>query len=143
MATIYEYQCPRCGVRSCRAKMFDVLRAFARQGHAPACSCGGPSTLRLTFDFQLGAGPFPCEVVAAFLPDTPASWDDGQGNRVVFYPFLVVTHAPDGERSVWLPYWHEVHEPGQTRTPFGQWAPFMGVTHFAELVAKAQAAGLL
>lgn len=81
-------------------------------------------------------------VLGCYLPRPPQNWSTGTQN-VTFLPFLVVTETPGGQRSVWLPYWHEVTEGARKKVKYGQWAPNMDHHLFVDLLAQARADGFL
>jgi hypothetical protein len=90
----------------------------------------------------LEAGPYPCRVIAAFLPKDLVRWKQTDNSTVEFYPFLVIVESQAEVRSIWLPYWHVVTtEGGQVSHPYGQWAPFMDTKSFKSLVDQAREKG--
>jgi hypothetical protein len=106
----------------------------------PECRRYGTSTtLHLTFDFALGVQDKDAEVLASFHPCPPEDWCLVSGKRTVtFYPFLVVTKREGGDRAVWLPYWHVVGDGEKVERKYGQWAPFMDMELFEDLLAQAR-----
>lgn len=142
MATDRFHLCPKCGQKSWAGSLFDSLLSVATGKTYPCPKCGGSCPLHLSFAFGLDATGGQCVVLDAFLPDEPVKWPGNAGREVVFYPFLVITDG-EGGRGVWLPYWHVVRGDGAESKKYGQWAPFMDLSTFDELVAKARAKGYL
>jgi hypothetical protein len=142
MPTDRDLICSSCGDKERARRLFDALHDRSR-GEPPPCGCGGQRYLKASFPFGLGAGPFACKVLAAFLPE----WDDGAGGKVTFYPFLIIAESLDGEnkQTAWLPYWHIVtYADGRAmQTKYGQWAPHMDGDILANLVDQARRAGFL
>jgi hypothetical protein len=62
---------------------------------------------------------------------------------VTFYPFLVVTERKGRDQAVWLPYWHVVGDGEENRKKYGQWAPFMDMKLFRDLLAQPRDEGYL
>lgn len=142
LSTDRYHTCPRCGERIWAESLFDSLRAVAK-GDLPSCSaCHEACTLHLSFAFGLDATGSDCSVIDAFLPDEPISWADKAWREVTFYPFLVITDGNNG-KGAWLPYWHIVREDGRETKKYGQWAPFMDLSTFDELIGKARAKGYI
>lgn len=112
MATESYYRCEPCGEESpAREPLFDTLLTFSNCPSGPECTaCERERELRVAFSFGLGAGRQRFRVLRAFLPSRPESWTHPNGQRVTFYPFLVVLQRVDKEGvaplSFWLPYWH-------------------------------------
>jgi hypothetical protein len=124
--------------------MFSALRRLA-QHQMPACpQCQQPMQLHLTYAFALGVTKRDALALAAFLPADPPKWDD-QGRVVTFYPFLVVVERAPSERAAWLPYFHVVRDPTTQKvvSKYGQWAPFLGLALFEDLLVQARKAGYL
>jgi len=145
MATDRFYVCPKCQVKIWIPTLFDSLRDYAT-GVTHSCqTCASILDVELNFSFGLDAGRHPCKVLGAFLPDQIVKWYDANGNRVEFYPFMVIVESNEEAcSSVWLPYWHLVtHKDGTTKKKYGQWAPFIDSDSYASLMAKAKAAGHL
>ena len=98
--------------------------------------------LHLTFDFALGATGKDTVAIASFLPKPPPQWQDGDRD-VIFYPFLVILERDGTERAAWLPYFHVVRSGKKTVRKYGQWAPFMSIGLFEDLLRQAHEAGYL
>ena len=144
MATDRRIQCKTCGQIVRPTRMFDALLDIARSQLAKCSSCGKDTELHLEFSLGLDAGRRPVRVLGAFT--SPVAWNNINGDRVTFYPFLVVVASTDGEhesRSVWLPYWHNICSGGTRTIKYGQWAPFMDSDIFEELYASAVIAGVI
>jgi hypothetical protein len=103
--------------------------------------CKGSVQLRLEFDFALGAQGRNVTALAAFLPDPLNQWTGDKGQKVVFYPFLVITEGEFG-KSVWMPYFHVVGNE-KTKVKYGQYAPCMRICEFECLLKQAREAGYL
>lgn len=138
MATGKYYFCEKCQRRTTTPRLFDTLRDFSHSKSAPKCNaCGQEQQLHVVLPFGLSAGTADCKALSAFLPSELLSWEHN-GERVTFYPFLVVLQrAGDTSYSAWLPYWH-LH--GNKRK-YGQYAPFMDDPQFMDLVRQAQQRG--
>lgn len=140
MATDRYYTCLKCGKRSHPHRLFDALLDFSKS--APKCQCGEVSELRVVPPFGLEAGSPDCKVLHVFLPKPPVSWELESGNKVTFYPFLVILRrAGEKGNSGWLPYWHVEDGGGTMKTKYGQWAPFMDDPQFESLVSQAREQG--
>jgi len=139
MATKFKFICSVCSTSTKSGKMITALRQLAEQ-KMPTC-CSQPQNLSMQFDFAFGVNRDPFHAVAAYLPNPIPQWHDG--NSVVdFSSFLVVLQREDGSnQSIWLPYWHIVTANGKTKHKYGQWAPFMRIDLFSQLVGKAVDAG--
>jgi hypothetical protein len=99
----------------------------------------------MTFDFGLGVIDKECMIEAVFHPHLLESWNDRDGSKVTFYPFLVVLKRGGRDRAVWMPYWHVIESNGGKRPKekYGQWAPLMDAPLFESLLAQAHKAGVL
>jgi hypothetical protein len=135
MATQRYYSC-RCGKQRSRA-LFDALREFQSNGSSVCDSCDEKKKLHLIFPFGLGAAASHCTVEAVFLPHRLERWMHKK-QKVTFFPFLVILNKA-GSAACWLPYWHVE---GQKKK-YGQWAPYMGMALFRDLLAQARKAGYL
>ncbi len=143
MATKRIYKCGACGGDGSKAgALFEALCNVAR-GMSPSCNaCNGPTNLHFEHSFGLGVGATKSEVKAIYLPKKLESWNDSDGSKVIFYPFLVVLCREGRKDAFWMPYWHKVEKPnGKTINKYGQWAPFMDAHLFESLVSQAQADG--
>ena len=102
------YFCVQCHKKyPTHHKLFDTLFEFQKMHPEDCPLCGGTRELRLTLDFQLGAGDGEFKVVSALLPDKLESWLGSEEEEVTFYPFLVVLDRLDDHRQFcWMPYWH-------------------------------------
>lgn len=143
MATRHTFRCPTCGEEMRKSTLFDAVKAVADHSE-PACRrCGASTALHLSFDFALGVQHKNAEVLASFYPHSPECWDFG-GRTVTFYPFLIVAKREERDRAVWLPYWHVVQDDEEKNLKkYGQWAPFMDMKLFKDLLAQARNAGFL
>jgi hypothetical protein len=121
--------------------MLDSLKAVATSSSVPCNKCKRQLQLHLEFSFAFGATGGRCTVKDAFMPDKPSNWTDPKGQEVTYCPFLVITETSGNEMSAWLPYWHIVKGSGKKKDKYGQWAPFMDLTTFEELLKKAKAKG--
>lgn len=100
--------CARCHEKyPTHKKLFEALYDFSRKASVDCPECGEERELRLTLDFQLGAGDSDFRVVSAYLPDKLESWLGEEEEEVTFYPFLVVLErSTDRKQFCWMPYWH-------------------------------------
>jgi len=89
MATDSYWVCSGCKSRTKAKGLFGALKSVAEQSLAP-CQCGQSLSLELIFAFALGASHNIFMVSAAYLPRKIETWDDTEGNKVSFYPFMVV-----------------------------------------------------
>ena len=139
MTTRHKFRCPECPVETRKqSRLFDAVKAVADHSE-PACRrCGAPTALHLSFDLALGVQDKNAEVLASYYPDRPEAWsDESSGRTVTFYPFLVVTEREGRDQAVWLPYWHVVQTGEKENLKYGQWAPFMDMELFEDLLAQA------
>ena len=141
MATRHTFRCPACEEETPERTLFAALKAVA-DNRKPACrGCGDDSTaLHLSFDFALGVQDKNAEVLASFYPHPPEDW---RGGTVTFYPFLIVTKREGRDKAVWLPYWHVTQDGEKENLKYGQWAPFMDMELFEDLLSQARSAGYL
>jgi len=113
------------------------------EDNKPACrSCGASTDLHLSFDFALCVQDKDAKVLASFYPHQLEEWPC-EGRTVTFYPFLIVTEREGRDRAVWLPYWHVVRDGGKDNPKYGQWAPFMDMELFEDLLSQARNDGFL
>ena len=135
MATRHTFRCPVCEEEMPKSTLFAALKAVAEHSE-PACRrCGASTALHLSFDFALGVQDKNAKVLASFYPDEPEGWCLVSGRRTVtFYPFLVVTEREGRDQAVWLPYWHVVQTGEKENLKYGQWAPFMDMKLFTDLL---------
>ncbi len=105
--------------------------------------CGAETALHLSFDFALDVPHKKTEVLASFHPRPLEHWCDSGGRTVTFYPFLIVTKREGRDQAVWLPYWHVVEGGEKVNRKYGQWAPFMDMKLFEDLLSQARNAGYL
>jgi len=96
--------------------------------------------LHLSFDFALGMQDKNAEVLASFYPHQPEDW---RGGTVTFYPFLIITKREGRDKAVWLPYWHVTQDGEKENLKYGQWAPFMDMEFFEDLLSQTRSAGYL
>jgi len=108
------------------------------EDNKPACrSCGASTDLHLSFDLALCVQDKDAKVLASFYPHQLEEWPC-EGRTVTFYPFLIVTEREGRDRAVWLPYWHVVRDGGKDNPKYGQWAPFMDMELFEDLLSQAR-----
>jgi hypothetical protein len=140
LTTHHTFRCAECEEETRKSRLFGAVKAVADHSE-PACRrCGASTTLHLSFDFALGVQDKNAEILASFYPRQPEDW---LGGTVTFYPFLIVTNREGRDKAVWLPYWH-VTQDGEKRTlKYGQWAPFMDMELFEDLLSQACNAGYL
>jgi len=113
------------------------------EDNKPACrSCGASTDLHLSFDLALCVQDKDAKVLASFYPHQLEEWPC-EGRTVTFYPFLIVTEREGRDRAVWLPYWHVVRDGGKDNPKYGQWAPFMDMELFEDLLSQARNDGFL
>jgi len=93
------------------------------------------------FDIRFRVGSY-WQGYRSFLPKPPPQWQDGDRD-VIFYPFLVILERDGTERAAWLPYFHVVRSGKKTVRKYGQWAPFMSIGLFEDLLRQAHEAGYL
>ena len=143
MATDAYFQCTKCPDFSYPG-MFEGLRAIAEGRVTPCSKCGANRNFHLDFSFATdGSTSRRCKVINAFVPSARPKWKQGK-ETVEFFPFLVFLEQEEPyDRGVWLPYWHVKGPKGCTRPVYGQWAPFMDLDLYNDLVAQARAAGCL
>ena len=112
--------------------LFDTLYDFSKRSleHCPAC--GSARELRLSVDFQLGAGDGEFIAVSAFLPDKLESWLGDEEQEVTLYPFLVVLQNSQGKQFCWMPYWHVTGKEAR----YGQHAVCLESRQFDSLLAQ-------
>ncbi len=141
MATIRWYWCPKCKpAKPISPRLFDALMKLTKREECRCPSCKDNLQLRLKFPFALGAKGKEVTALASFLPDPLLEWDNN-GQRVIFYPFMVITEGEFG-KSVWLPYFHVVGDE-KRRLKYGERAPYIGIGHFESLLKQARLAGYL
>jgi hypothetical protein len=145
MATERHYVCPQCSTKVWVDTLFDALLAASNKATQKCSTCNKDMEFHMVFNFGLGAGPFPCKVLASFLPDQIGKWPYGKGKTIEFYPFLVITESTEeGYTSTWLPYWHIIKSGKKIlERKYGQWAPFVDNESFNSLILKAQKEGYL
>ena len=144
MSTSRYFACKKCSKKEWAGKLFNALRASAEGESFDCPECNSLRQLELTFTFGLGAGSYEYHVVDCYLPDDITTWEDGEGCKVEFFPFLVVLGGTQHtETAIWLPYWHLHYRPDKVRTKYGQWAPIMNIATYKQLQAKAQRDGHL
>lgn len=139
MATKRIWECESCKDKRHAGSMFDALRDFSRSRKCPECKAAHRE-LRLIFDFGLNASHSNCTVLASFSHRTPQSWTDKDGSKVEFYPFLVILKRHGRQEAVWMPYWHLVHKKKRVIKKYGQWAPFMDMNLYKDLLKQAKKA---
>jgi hypothetical protein len=135
VAAQYFY-CTHCHKKfSTYLKLFDILYDFSRTAPENCPVCGGERELRVSLDFQLGAGDADFKVVHAFLPEKLESWLGEEEEEVTYYPFLVVLQrAGGGQQFYWMPYWHVVGKEAR----FGQHALCLDSAQFESLATQAR-----
>ena len=144
MTTRHKFRCPECPEETRKkSTLFCAVKAVA-DNSKPACRrCGGSTDLHLSFDFALGVQDNNAKVLGSFYPRPPEDWTDSSGRTVTFYPFLIVTKREERDQAVWLPYWHVVRDGEKVIRKYGQWALFMDMELFNDLLSKARNAGFL
>ena len=142
MATARVYVCPNCGRQPEWPSLFAALQRLAEGCITPCPKCRTGMQLQLTFDFALGATGKDTVAIASFLPKPPPQWKDADRD-VILYPFLVILEREETKRAAWLPYFHVVRSDKKTTCKYGQWAPFMDITLFEDLLRQAHEAGHL
>ena len=92
----------------------------------------------------MGIGDADAVALAGFLPTSCPTWKDN-GRDVTFYPFMIVVERSNNERAFWLPYFHVIRDPAKSKPicKYGQWAPFMRVDLFEDVLRQARSAGYL
>jgi hypothetical protein len=145
MATRHKFRCPdpECAEETKKRTLFDAVKAVADHSEPTCRRCGASTTLHLSFDFALCVEDKNAEVLASFYPQPPEDWPCEE-RTVTFYPFFVVTKRERRDQAVWLPYWHVVgNGEKENRKKYGQWAPFMDMKLFRDLLSKARDHGYL
>lgn len=142
MTAHHAFRCPACGEETRWRILFNALRAVAEQ-NVPACRCGASTALHLPFEFALDVPDKNAEVLASFLPHQLEYWQDSRGRTVTFDPFLVITKREGHDQAVWLPNWHVIRDGEKERRKYGQWAPFMDMKLFEDLLTQARSTGFL
>ena len=116
-------------------KLFDSLYDLSKMTPEECPTCGGTRELRVSLDFQLGAGDGDFTVVSAFLPDKLDSWLGEEQEEVTFYPFLVVLQrVGDSKQFCWMPYWHVTGKEAR----YGQHALCLDQSQFENLMAQVR-----
>jgi predicted RNA-binding Zn-ribbon protein involved in translation (DUF1610 family) len=142
VATRHKFRCPECGEETRKSALFGAVKAVADHSE-PACPrCGASTALQLSFDFALDVQHKDAKVLASFYPNRLEEWPC-EGRTVTFYPFLIVTKREGRDQAVWLPYWHVVRDGEKENLKYGQWAPFMDMELFEDLLSRARNAGFL
>ncbi len=142
MATGRYYLCPQCKTRTWAQSLFYALQDAAYSKAHLCPSCNRDLQLELSFTFGLDAGTYEYHLVGAYLPEPPVEWNDNNGKKVEFFPFLIVLkHVQSSSKSVWLPYWHLHHIDEVPRKKYGQWAPHMDMKTFGNLIEKGRKDG--
>ena len=142
MATHHKFRCPACGEETQKGRLFGAVKTVA-EDNKPVCrGCGTSTDLHLSFDFALCVEDKDAKVLASFYPHRLEEWPC-EGRTVTFYPFLVVTKRERRDKAVWLPYWHVVQTGEKENLKYGQWAPFMDMELFEDLLSQARNAGYL
>lgn len=142
MATERTWECKSCKDKRPANSMYDALRDFSTSRKCPECGAARRD-LRLIFDFGLNASHSDCTVLASFSHKKPQKWKDKDGSRVEFYPFLVILQRHGRQKAVWMPYWHLVHKKNRVIKKYGQWAPFMDMALYKNLLKQAKRARIL
>ena len=141
MATIRQYICKKCPPKNA-GNLFKALLKKANGETVKCQSCGvAYDSLRLQFDFALGATNSECTVLACFVPKKIQQWKDGKNKEVHFYPFLVILKRHGKKNATWLPYWHIIHEGEKKTIKYGQWASFMDSHLFNSLLEQSKKKG--
>jgi hypothetical protein len=143
MATGRWYKCP-CGYqRPKQPALLGALQNLAKKKMPPCPNCQTSMELHLKFDLALGAKGKDAVGLASFFPSS-VQWENA-GHQVDFYPFLVILKRSNGKHAVWLPYFHRDRDPKKSKPviKYGQWAPFMELQLFEDLLGQARQAGLL
>jgi len=135
MAAQY-FVCTQCHKKfPTHQKLFETLYDFSRIAPENCTDCGGARDLRLTLDFQLGAGDCEYQVVSALLPEKLESWLGEGEEEVTFYPFLVVLQRTvDNKQFCWMPYWHVTGKEAR----YGQHAVCLEQSQFESLSEQVQ-----
>ena len=142
MGTKIQLVCSNCGNKKVTSPMFDVLLNEAKGETSNCGKCELPMKLHLEFSFAFGASGGNVDVLKAFVPEKINIWHDPGGNRVEYYPFLVILRSiPEDKISFWLPYWHLHNYDGKTKKKYGQWAPLMDKELFESLLLQAKNSG--
>jgi hypothetical protein len=142
MATRHKFRCPACGEETRKSRLFDAVKTVA-EDNMPACRrCGASTDLHLSFDVALCVQDKKAKVLASFYPHRPEEWPC-EGRKVTFYPFLVVAKREGRDQALWFPYWHVVCDGEKVDLKYGQWAPFMDIELFEDLLSQARNAGYL
>jgi hypothetical protein len=126
----YCYQCHK--KYPTHQTLFYTLYEFSRSSPENCPACGGARELRVSVDFQLGAGDGEFKVVSAFLPDKLESWLGEEEQEVTLYPFLVVLQNCEGKQFCWMPYWHVTGKEAR----YGQHAVCLESRQFDSLMAQ-------
>ena len=127
------FYCNQCHKKySTHQTLFDTLYEFSRTSPENCPACGGARELRVSVDFQLGAGDGEFKAVSAFLPDKLESWLGEEEQEVTLYPFLVVLQNSEGKQFCWMPYWHVTGKEAR----YGQHAVCLESRQFDSLMAQ-------
>lgn len=135
MALQYFF-CPQCHKKSpIHQKLFAALYEFTTSAPSPCPVCHAERDLRLTLDFQLGAGDSDFRVISASLPERLESWLGEEEEEVTFYPFLVVLErSTDNKHFCWMPYWHVTGKDAR----YGQHAICLEQNQFESLIEQVK-----
>jgi hypothetical protein len=132
MAAQYLY-CSQCHKKyPTHHTLFDTLYEFCKGSPEHCPICGATRELKLSLDFQLGAGDSEFRVVSAFLPDKLESWLGEEEEEVTFYPFLVILQNSEDKQFCWMPYWHVTGREAR----FGQHAICLDKAQLDSLMAQ-------
>lgn len=144
MATVREWVCRR-GCRKHAGSLFSALLDLAREQQRNCATHELSQVLQLRFDFGLNAQHKISTVLGCFTPRRPPSWKGANGRPVQFFPFLVVVRRHGKREAAWLPYWHLVGTRGRKEPikKYGQWAPYMDMHLFHDLLRQARSRGFL
>jgi hypothetical protein len=142
MAIVRKSVCDRCHSSEDAGPLFDTLERLAKKQVPPCKTCKAAQQIHLVLDFGPDAGKDSI-ALAAFLPRPPREWSDSKEREVTFCPFLVITAGAGRDRSVWMPYWHIAREGNKRTAKYGQWALYMDLASYVDLIEQATASGLL
>lgn len=143
MATDKTLDCRRCGSipTPTSPTLLDLLLSQANGKGLRCIRCGNEATLSLGFAFALNTSDARCTVLDSFSPKKLESWNDTDGSKVTFYPFLVVVRRYNRGLATWMPYWHVIERGQRTNQKYGQFSPFMDFPLFSDLLSQARAKG--
>ena len=91
-----------------KRRIFDTLLDYSNGNKERCRKHGCECELIFEFPFGLDVKHNRSTLLECFAPKQPQKWHTKQGDKVIFYPFLVIFKRHSRNRAIWLPYWHVV-----------------------------------